>query len=58
MDWKMLVADSLKAMTVNSSVTVIDDGVKITYETDPESGIVTDVYDIEVQKKHRGKIGK
>lgn len=50
MDWKILVADSLKAMTVNSSVTVIDDGVKITYETDPESGIVTDVYDIEVQK--------
>lgn len=50
MDWRMLVADSLKAMTVNSSVTVIDDGVKITYETDPETGIVTDIYDIEAQK--------
>lgn len=50
MDWRVLVADSLKAMTVNSSVTVINDGVKITYETDPETGIVTDVYDIEAQR--------
>ena len=29
MDWRVLVADSLKAMAVNADVTVVDNGVKI-----------------------------
>ena len=29
MDWRILLADSLKAMTVNADVTIIDGGVQI-----------------------------
>jgi hypothetical protein len=38
MDWRILLADSLKAMAVNADVTVIDDGVKIeqTEQTEDE----------------------
>lgn len=46
MDWRKLVADSLSAMAVNADVTVVDNGVKIVYETDPETGIVIGIDDI------------
>lgn len=37
MDWRVLVADSLKAMAVNADVTVTDDGVKIVQTEDIEA---------------------
>ena len=46
MDWRKLVARDLSAMAVNADVTVIYDGVKIVYETDPETGIVIGIDDI------------
>ena len=46
MDWRKLVARDLSAMTVNADVTVIDNGVKIVYETDSETGIVIGIDDI------------
>ena len=46
MDWRKLVARDLAAMAVNSDVTVVDNGVKIVYETDPETGVVIGIDDI------------
>ena len=46
MDWRKLLARDLSAMAVNADVTVVDNGVKIVYETDPETGIVVGIDDI------------
>lgn len=46
MDWRKFLARDLSAMAVNADVTVVNNGVKIVYETDPETGIVIGIDDI------------